>query len=95
MQSVLPQVGCSKGTRALIYDAKQDMISIIAGINPACKVHILNPFDRRCDAWAMSKDITSPAIAQQVVCRILHSTDQSSSRRDPVAMAVNARLSQR
>lgn len=66
MQSVLPFIGTGKDQRALIYDAKQDMLSILAGINPPCDVVILNPFDKRGVAWDMAKDITAPATAQQI-----------------------------
>ena len=38
MQSILPNIGTGKDQRALIYDAKQDMVSILAGIKPPCEV---------------------------------------------------------
>lgn len=63
MQSMLPQIKEGSGSehRALIYDGARDVLSIIAGINNDCPIWILNPFDERCVAWDMSKDITTPA----------------------------------
>ena len=66
MQSVLPDIGKGKDTRALVYDAKQDSMSMLSGIAPHAEILLLNPFDKRGVAWDMAKDITSPTTAQQV-----------------------------
>jgi type IV secretory pathway TraG/TraD family ATPase VirD4 len=66
MQSVLPRIGKGLDSRALVYDAKQDSMSMLKGIAPDTEIILLNPFDRRGVAWDMAKDITSPTIAQQV-----------------------------
>jgi len=78
MQSVLPMIGTGKDHRALIYDAKQDMYSILKGINPPCEVMILNPFDKRGVAWDMAKDITSPATAQQIASILIPENKNAS-----------------
>ncbi|AFY71979.1 Type IV secretion system, TraD, DNA-binding domain protein (plasmid) [Thalassoporum mexicanum PCC 7367] len=59
MQSFLPALA-SRG-RAMIYDAKLDVISILKGMNVRCPTFILNPFDARCVAWDMSGDIITYA----------------------------------
>jgi DNA polymerase III delta prime subunit len=61
MQSMLSKIEEGSDNRALIYDAKRDILSIIAGINNKCPVWILNPFDERCVAWEIGKDITTYA----------------------------------
>jgi len=66
MQSVLPRIGKGLDSRALVYDAKQDSMSMLKGIVPESEIILLNPFDRRGVAWDMAKDITSPTTAQQV-----------------------------
>jgi type IV secretory pathway TraG/TraD family ATPase VirD4 len=66
MQSVLPQVGKGRGVRAVVYDAKQDVVSLIKGINPTANVILLNPFDKRSWAWDIAKDVNSPSTALQV-----------------------------
>ena len=78
MQSVLPLIGTGKDHRALIYDAKQDMYSILKGINPPCEIMILNPFDKRGVAWDMAKDITSPATAQQIASILIPENKNAS-----------------
>lgn len=65
MQSTLPRIGAGLQQRALIYDAKQDMLSLLAGMEVAAPLHVLNPLDARCVAWDMAADITSPAAALQ------------------------------
>ena len=57
MQSMLPNIREGSGKRALIYDAKQDFISLLAGMNLNTEILILNPFDSRCVAWDMAQDI--------------------------------------
>ena len=66
MQSVLPRIQPGNDQRALIYDAKQDMLSILKAICPEQRIILLNPFDERGAAWDMAADVTSPATAQQV-----------------------------
>lgn len=78
MESVLP-IEDSRDTRALIYDAKQDMISILEGMRLKCPIHILNPFDARCSAWDMAADIKAPSSAEQVATILIPEEKNSSS----------------
>ena len=71
MQSVLPGITRGNDSRALIYDAKQDMLSILTGICPKQRIVLLNPFDERGAAWDMAADISSPATAQQVAAILI------------------------
>jgi type IV secretory pathway TraG/TraD family ATPase VirD4 len=67
MQSVMSRIGAGHGTRAVVYDAKRDMLPILSGMGiPVSQVHVMNPFDRRSTAWDMARDITSPASAYQL-----------------------------
>lgn len=65
MQSVLPRIGHLPNQRALIYDAKQDVLSLLGGMNLSCPIQLLNPLDARSVAWDMAADVTSPAAAWQ------------------------------
>lgn len=78
LQKVVPQIqeGQLKG-RALIYDAKQDMVPILASLGGDCPVHILNPFDARSSYWDMAQDITEPATAYQVASLIIADPDKA------------------
>lgn len=64
--------------RSLVYDAKQDSVSIIRAINPHCRIVILNPFDKRCAAWDMAKDIIKPSTALQVATILIPENESAS-----------------
>ncbi|MFO1459312.1 MAG: type IV secretion system DNA-binding domain-containing protein [Verrucomicrobiota bacterium] len=79
MQSVLPEVGQGRGVRALVYDAKQDVLSILGGMRLRSVVQILNPLDSRSVAWDMASDITSPASALQVATGLIPPSDRDTN----------------
>ena len=64
MKSILPQVGTAQGIRAMVYDFKGEMPSLIAGINPLAEIHIFNPLHEHCTCWDMAADITSDMNAE-------------------------------
>lgn len=69
MRSVIPQIGSGQNqteqyTRAIVYDYKGEMPSLIAGINPSAEIHILNPLHEHCTAWDMAADITTDMNAE-------------------------------
>lgn len=71
MQSVLPQIGSGRGQRALVYDAKQDMLPLLGGMDLLAPVHLFNPLDRRGTAWDMAADVNSPAAALQAATLLI------------------------
>ena len=58
LQPVISQIGSHPNLRALIY-GKQEMLSIIRGMNPTCVLYILNVTDVRCAVWLIDRDITT------------------------------------
>ena len=54
------------GKRAIVYDAKRDVVSILSGMGPHLPVKILNPFDARSSRWAIARDAASPAVCMQI-----------------------------
>jgi hypothetical protein len=66
MQSVIPHIKEGSDSRALIYDAKADILPILDGMGVNAPVWILNPFDERSAAWEIGVDVTAPATAQQI-----------------------------
>ena len=66
MQSVLPRLLPGTKQRAVIFDAKQEQVSVIAGMGLACPIRILNPFDARRCVWDLSKDFRTPADSLQL-----------------------------
>ncbi len=71
MQSVLPGITPGSDCRAVVYDAKQDMIEILSGMSLSCDLIILNPFETRSVSWDLAKDITTPATALQLASIII------------------------
>lgn len=71
MESVLPFIGKRRADgnrfdrRALVYDAKGDVLSTLYQLTDS-RVVTLHPFDQRGAAWDIAKDITTPAAALQM-----------------------------
>lgn len=78
MKEVLQSVGTGTDHRALIYDAKQDIASQIPSMGIPGKVFTLNPFDERCVAWDMAKDISEPTAALQAAVTLIPSDKNAS-----------------
>ena len=80
MQRVLRAIGTGKNHRALIYDAKQDVVSLLAGmgLDRRAAIYTLNPFDARCVCWDMQMDITEPATAFQAATLLIPDDKNSS-----------------
>jgi hypothetical protein len=66
MQDALPRIRPGSDARALIYDAKNDLISVLAGMRLPCPVKILNPMDARSVGWDVARDCNTPAAAVQL-----------------------------
>lgn len=69
---LLTEFGTGSGRRAIVYDAKRDAVSTVAGMKPGCPVKILNPFDKRSTRWAIAKDATTPAVCLQIAESLVH-----------------------
>lgn len=66
LQSIVPLLYQQSDRRLLIYDAKQDTLSHLLGMEPCVPIHLINPFDVRGSAWAIAEDCDEPAVAQQI-----------------------------
>lgn len=66
--------------RALIFDSKEDFVQIVAGINPPCPLHILNPFDKRRTAWDIASDVNYPPVARNFSAMIFPVNPQSHNK---------------
>ena len=76
LQSVLPLVGAVPDHRALIYDAKNEMMPILAGMEIDTHpqnglVKILNPYDTRSYYWEMWRDITDIKISAEMALLVV------------------------
>lgn len=66
LQSILPSLGQFLDARAVIYDAKRDILPILHGMNLDLPIIVFNPFDARSYAWDIAGDLTDPASAMEV-----------------------------
>lgn len=80
LKSVLPTIEKGSNRRALIYDAKRDLFSVLASFNLSCPVVTLHPFDRRGWAWDIAADVTDPMIAIEIAHILIPEEGQD---RDP------------
>lgn len=75
---VIPKLGKVQDRRAVVYDAKQDVLSLLYKIAPpGVNVRILNPFDKRSVAWDMAKDIVKHSTALQVASILIPEKNES------------------
>ena len=73
LQSVFPRIGRPglESHRALVYDGKGDLLNIVLGMRQAGQiVFTTDVFDREGARWAIARDVTDDASANQVA-RIL------------------------
>ena len=66
MRSVLNNEALNQGTRAVVYDAKQDILPFLHGLVSPRQIKILHPFDERGWAWDIATDVASPLAARQI-----------------------------
>lgn len=77
MQSVLPQIVAGSDRRALIYDAKGDLMSLLPAICPEADIKTMHPFDSRGVAWAAYRDIQEPLVAIETVFTLIPQQQES------------------
>jgi len=86
LQSVLPLVGKVADHRALIYDAKSEIMPILSGMGIDTHpqngmVKILNPYDVRSYYWEMWRDIADIRVSADIALLLIPVNPES---RDPV-----------
>lgn len=78
MARVLPSIREGTDSRALIFDAKQETLPLLARLGVTCPVLSLNPFDARSSAWDIASDVTSPATVLQVATAFIPEEDSAN-----------------
>ncbi len=71
MRSVFSAMKPGGNRRAIVYDAKQDAMELLAGMSPALPVRTLNPFAPQGVAWDIAADITTPSHAQEAATLLI------------------------
>lgn len=77
LQKVLRKIGHGNDRRALLYDAKQDLLPQLASICPQTRVVTINPFDDRGFAWDLSKDIREARLAVEIAFTLIPQKHES------------------
>ncbi len=77
-QSVLPYVGQGLGYHALVYDAKQDQLPIIAGYCDPSRIKLFNAYDARSVAWDMAKDVVRSPVAMEIAFTLFPDVSDNS-----------------
>jgi len=77
LQDMIPSIGRGDDARALIYDAKQDAVSMLRGIAPQVELLITNPFDERGVAWNLGRDICESRVAIEFVFTLIAEKQES------------------
>lgn len=77
MQTALPEIGQAPDSRALIYDAKQDLMPLLAAICPRAKVVTSHLFDSRGAAWDIWRDARDPAVVLEIAFTLIPSIHES------------------
>lgn len=72
LQSFVRRMEHNDDMRVVIYDAKQNLASLLAAIAPRTKVILTSPFDKRSASWGMWKDITTAGEAIQAAFHLAH-----------------------
>lgn len=71
MQTALRLIGVVTDLRALIYDAKQDVIPLLVAICPKARIVTTHPFDARSARWDMARDIQDPTVAIEIAFTLI------------------------
>jgi hypothetical protein len=76
MREPLLRIQAGTDSRALIFDAKNDITAYLRTIGVDCPIYSLNPFDAGTDspisvAWKIAADVTSSARAQNLVTSLI------------------------
>ena len=72
MRDVLPFVKSNGKFRAVVYDAKNEMLPFLyALLSEGASIQLLNPFDRRGYAWDIAADILSASDAQSMAVALV------------------------
>ena len=85
MQKPLTEIFRGSDRRALIFDAKNDVVAYLKRIGVSCPVYSLNPLEARtyfpkAVRWDIAADVTSPARAMNLVAGLIPSEKGGSNQ---------------
>lgn len=74
MQSTLSTIQPGSDRRAIIVDAKKNILPLLAGMKVTCPIVILNPFHEDSYAPDLAEDADTPAAASELSCILIKDT---------------------
>lgn len=66
LRGLLGTVRPESDRRLLVFDPRNELYSVLFGMDPECPVVTLNPADLRSAAWDIGRDVTDPAGALEI-----------------------------
>lgn len=80
LQSVLPRIEPGSKKRAILFDAKGDLYPFLVALGLEDRVRLLNPFDARCHAWDIRKDIPDYATALELAAAFIPEAEKGEDK---------------
>jgi len=77
LQSVIPTIQAGSDRRLCINDPKNEILPILAGLKPNCRIIVGDPFDLRASAWDMATDIDEPRVALETAFTLIPEKHES------------------
>jgi len=71
LRSALYRIGTGCDMRAIVRDAKQDVVPQLAALAPYADLVITHPFDERGIAWDLQADIREPQVAIEIAYTLI------------------------
>lgn len=77
MGSVLPNIVPGANERALIYDAKSELMALLPKLCPNVVIKTTDPFDARGVAWDLCRDVVEPRVAVEIAFTLMPKESES------------------
>lgn len=89
LQRALKPIGSGRDTRAIIRDAKQDVLPVLKSIAPKADIVVTHPFDDRGITWDISRDINEPQVALEFAFTLIPEISESQPFFSDAARHIN------
>lgn len=77
LRSVLSSIGVVPDRRAIIYDAKQNVLPVLHALAPQARIVTFNPWDARGAAWKICDDVREPRVAVEIAFTLIPHVHES------------------
>ncbi len=77
LQQALRPVGTHRDVRAMVRDAKQDIVPLLKSMAPQADIVISHPFDERGTEWDIHRDVNEPQVALEFAFTLIPEMSES------------------